>query len=96
MHNDLVYKVKPECLVENIAGQFVLINTTGDDKDVDCSKMIILSESAAFVVRKLTDEALSFDMIADLLLNEYNTDRVTVENELSRLLEDLRNLDVLE
>lgn len=96
MHNDMVYKVKPECLVENIAGQFVLINTNGDDKDVDCSKMIILSESAAFVVRKLTDEALSFDMIADLLLNEYNTDRVTVENELNRLLEDLRNLDVLE
>lgn len=95
MQNGMVYKVKSECLVENIAGQFVLI-TPQDDKDVDCSKMIILSESAAFVVNRLIDEASSFDMIVDLLLIEYNADRATIENELNKLLDDLSNLDVLE
>lgn len=96
MQNDITYKVKPECMVENIAGQFVLIKSADDDKDVDCSRMIILSESAALVINKLIEEALSFDMIVDMLLNEYNIDKVTVENELNKLLEDLRNLEVLE
>ena len=92
-HNTL-YHVKDGYMVEDIAGKYVLMAPAIGD--IDYSKMLVLSESAAFVVNHIIAESLSHEALVKLLLNEYDVDSALVEEELTSLMSALTRLNVLE
>lgn len=87
------YHFKPGYSIADIAGQKVLMAPAIGD--IDYSKMLVLSESAAFVAQRLMEETLSFDELVNSLLQEYEADEAVVRQELAGLLKQLRQLNVL-
>lgn len=87
------YHFKSGYSIEDIAGQKVLMAPAIGD--IDYSKMLVLSESAAFVAQRLMEETLSFDELVNSLLQEYEADEAVVRQELAGLLKQLRQLNVL-
>lgn len=88
------YRIKTGYSVEDIAGQQILI--TPDLEQVDCSKMLVLSESAALISRLLIERPHSFEEMLQALTREYNADENLIRSELSALLEKFAELRVLE
>lgn len=89
-----LYRVKQGYMVEDIAGKYVLMAPAVGD--IDYSKMLVLSESAAFVVNNIINESQSFDSLLMLLLSEYNVDKEIVKGELTNLIADLEKLNVFD
>lgn len=87
------FHIKPGYSIADIAGQKVLMAPAIGD--IDYSKMLVLSESAAFVAQRLMEETLSFDELVNSLLQEYEADEAVVRQELAGLLKQLRQLNVL-
>ena len=81
-------------MVEDIAGKFVLMAPAVGD--IDYSKMLVLSESAALVVNRMIAESLSLESMIKILLDEYNVQPELVREELTNLISDLQKLNVLE
>lgn len=79
--------------VEDVAGQNILIAPAFEE--VDYSKMLVLSESAAFVVNLLIEHSLTFDEIMAALSDEYEADENVVRAELTELLEKFSQYNVL-
>lgn len=87
------YHIKTGYSVENVAGQNILIAPAFED--VDYSKMLVLSESAAFVAGLLMENSLTFDEILSALDNEYEADENVMRTELTELLDRLSQYNVL-
>ena len=92
--NDTLYHVKNGYMVEDIAGKFVLMAPAVGD--IDYSKMLVLSESAALVVNRMIVDYLSLETLTNILLDEYNVQPDLVRVELKSLISDLQKLNVLE
>ena len=91
---ETLYHIKQGYIVENIADQYVLVAPAVGD--IDYSKMLVLSESAALIVNRLLNESLSFDNLVNLLLDEYEVERGLVTQELTELIAELERLNILE
>ena len=89
-----LYHIKSGYMIENIAGQYILMAPAVGD--IDYSKMLVLSESAAFVVNKIISATMSFASMLKALLTEYEVDESLAKNELSKLLTDMEGLNVFE
>lgn len=87
------YHIKTGYSVEDVAGQNILIAPSFED--VDYSKMLVLSESAAFVVNLLIEHSLTFDEIITALNEEYEAEDNVVKAELTELLERFTQYNVL-
>ena len=81
-------------MVEDIAGKYVLMAPAVGD--VDYSKMLVLSSSAAFVVKQIIDGSLTYDEMLKSLLDEYEVEEKLAREELTKLLSDLDGLKVFE
>lgn len=87
------YHIKPGYSVEDVAGQNILIAPAFEE--VDYSKMLVLSESAAFVTNLLIENSLTFDEIVAALNDEYEADEDVVRAELTELLGKLSLYHIL-
>lgn len=87
------YHIKPGYSVEDVAGQNILIAPAFEE--VDYSKMLVLSESAAFVTNLLIENSLTFDEIVAALNDEYEADEDVVRAELTELLDKLSQYNIL-
>lgn len=87
------YQLKPGYTIEDIAGQKVLIAPAVGN--IDYTKMLVLSESAALVVGYLMEKEFSIDELVYILLEEYEVDEAKVRNELLLLLNQLNDLNIL-
>ena len=92
--SETLYHVKDGYMIEDIAGKKVLIAPAVGD--IDYSKMLVLSESAALLVNHLISDSLSFNALLNLLLNEYEVDEELATKELTNLISNLNKLNVLE
>ena len=92
--NNTLYHVKEGYMVEDIAGKYVLMAPAIGD--IDYSKMLVLSESAALVVNHMITDSLDFATLTKLVLNEYNVEQDVVKEELTTLISELKRLNVLE
>ena len=88
------YHIKTGYMVEDIAGKYVLMAPAVGD--IDYSKMLVLSESAALVANKMIDDYMDYDTMLKAILDEYNADEALVREELTQLLSDLEKLNVFE
>lgn len=87
------YRVKTGYSVEDVAGQNILIAPAFEE--VDYSKMLVLSESAAFVVKLLIENSLTYEEILTNLNNEYEADEDIIRTDLTELLDKLSLYHVL-
>lgn len=87
------YQLKPGYTIEDIAGQKVLIAPAVGN--IDYTKMLVLSESAALVVGYLMEKEFSIDELVYILLEEYEVDEAKVRKELLLLLNQLNDLNIL-
>lgn len=87
------YHIKTGYSVEDVAGQNILIAPAFEE--VDYSKMLVLSESAAFVTNLLIENSLTFDEIVAALNDEYEADEDVVRAELTELLGKLSLYHIL-
>ena len=92
--SETLYHVKDGYMVEDIAGKNILIAPAVGN--IDYSKMLVLSESAALLINHLIKESLSFDALLKLLLDEYEVDKELASKELNQLISELNRLNVLE
>ena len=89
-----LYRIKPGYMIENIAGKYVLMAPAVGD--IDYSKMLVLSESAVFIVNKLMEGNDNFFSLLDALLAEYNVKEKQAREELTAFLLKLEGLNVFE
>ena len=86
-------KVKSGYQVQEIAGENILITGGGD---VDYSKMLVLNDSAAMLVRTLIEKELSVDSLVEVLTNTYAVDVEQAKQDVEDLLNGLNKQQVLE
>ena len=91
---DRLYHVREGYMVEDIAGKYVLMAPAIGD--IDYSKMLVLSESAALVVNQIINCSSNLDTLEKLVLDQYNVEPAIVKDELRCLISDLEKLNVLE
>lgn len=90
---DRIYSIKPGYLVENVAGQYILLAPAVGD--IDYTKMMVLSESAALIVNTLIARSSTLGEMLQSLLQEYEVDEETARKELLSLLAQLEQLKIL-
>lgn len=90
---DRIYSIKPGYLVENVAGQYILLAPAVGD--IDYTKMMVLSESAALIVNTLIARSSTLGEMLQSLLQEYEVDEEMARKELLSLLAQLEQLKIL-
>lgn len=90
---DRIYSIKPGYLVENVAGQYILLAPAVGD--IDYTKMMVLSESAALIVNILIARSSTLEEMLQSLLQVYEVDEETARKELLSLLAQLEQLKIL-
>lgn len=85
-------KVDSNFVLRNIADTWVVVPTGANT--VDFSKLMHLSESAAFLWGKLQVDTTRDDLLTDLIA-EYEIDRDVAESDLEDFLNSLNELDIL-
>ena len=79
-------------LIRNIAGEDILVPV--GSKAVDFNGLITLTPVAAYIFR-LLEEGKSEGDLVESILQEYEVDRQTAEDDLTIFLESLREQGVL-
>lgn len=80
-------------IIREIAGEYILIPV--GEAAMKIHGMINLSETAAFLWKKLQDECTEEDLV-NALLTEYEIDRETAVADVQELLEQMRKIGVME
>ena len=81
-------RMKPGYLMRDVAGEKVLLPV--GKACADFSKMMVLNETAAFVVEQLMDERFyEMDELADALTAAFEVDAMQARMDLEQLIVDL-------
>lgn len=60
--------IKPDFLIRKIAGEYILI---GAGKQIDFSQLLLLNETAVFLIRKLQEHSQTFEELAQQMITCY-------------------------
>ncbi len=83
--------IKPDFLIRKIAGEYILI---GAGKQIDFSQLLLLNETAVFLIRKLQEHSQTFEELAQQMITCY--DDVTYAEALSDIQEVVHYLEQLQ
>ena len=87
-------KVKPGFELRNVCGENVIMATGIDN--VDYSKLLVLTESAAMLFRLIEKDNLSADQLADALCEEYEVERDRAMAYVQTFMHQMHELEVAE
>lgn len=87
-------KVKPGFELRNVCGENVIMATGIDN--VDYSKLLVLTESAAMLFRLIEKDNLSADQLADALCEEYEVERDRAMADVQTFMHQMHELEVAE
>lgn len=85
-------KVKKELVLRELAGDYALIPIGSDI--LKNNGLFSLTETGARIWQLLPEAGTERDIV-DALLEEYETDRSTLEKDVREFLEQLRELEIL-
>lgn len=85
-------KIKSGFELVNIAGDYMLI-PIGEEVD-DFNGTLVLNEVAAFLLDKLKSDIEREDLV-QLLINEYDVDRITAQSDVDKMLNELIKMGVV-
>lgn len=86
-------RASKDLILREIAGEYILIPV--GKAALRLHGMINLSESAAFLWKRLQNDATE-EQLVDALLEEYDVDRQTALSDVAELLELMRTAGVIE
>ena len=87
-------KIKEGFVLRTICGQSVV---SGEGKDnVNFSKLVSLNESAAYLFKAVGGEDFDAELLADLLLKEYEVDRETALKDAETLCAQWKEIGIVE
>ena len=86
--------IKKDFLIRTIANEKVLI---GNGEQINFSKMIILNDTAAFIIKKLQEQLVPIDCedLASCLEKEYEVGHAEALADVEALMQDLKNQNVV-
>lgn len=84
--------IKPYFIIHNIAGEQVLI---GMGEEVDFSKMLLLNDTAAYIITALQKKSATSEELVKQLIEEYNVSLQQARMDIERLLDELKQLEVV-
>lgn len=88
-------KIKKGYTLRSLGQEFILI-VEGLEAEVDFSRMISLNESAAFLWKEIVDKDFDAEMLASLLVDNYDIDRETAQNDVAALLKSWSAAGIIE
>ena len=86
-------KIDKQFILRMIAGDYVIIPT--GKTALEFNGMITVNEQGAFLWKQLSDD-ITEEQLVDALLNEYDVDRQTAQEDVAEFLQVLRHYDILE
>ncbi len=91
---DMKVAIKKDFLIRTIANEKVLI---GNGEQINFSKMIILNDTAAFIIKKLQEQLVAIDCedLASYLEKEYEVGHAEALADVKALMLDLKNQNVV-
>ena len=63
---------------------------------LSAKQMVSMNETAAFLWKAVEDKAFDVEALVQLLLDEYDIDRLTAENDVENLLQIWKEADIIE
>lgn len=88
-------KIKKGYTLRSLGQEFILI-VEGLEAEVDFSRMISLNESAAFLWKEVVDKDFDAEMLTSLLVDNYDIDRETAQNDVAALLKSWSAAGIIE
>ncbi|MBR3490739.1 MAG: PqqD family protein [Bacteroidales bacterium] len=88
-------KIKKGYTLRSLGKEFILI-VEGLEAEVDFSRMISLNESAAFLWKEVVDKDFDAEMMTSLLVDNYDIDRETAQNDVTALLKSWSDAGIIE
>lgn len=85
--------LKNTFLFKEIGEEGMLIPIVGGN--VDASKIFNLNETGTYIMKKLLDD-YEIDEIIDFMIDEYQIDRKTLEEDLNAFIEELKKRGLYE
>jgi hypothetical protein len=85
-------KIDKQFILRKIAGDYVIIPT--GKTALEFNGMITVNEQGAFLWQQLSGETTE-EQLVDALLNEYDVDRQTAQEDVSEFLQVLQHYDIL-
>lgn len=87
-------KIKEGFVLRTICGQNVI---SGEGtKNVNYSKLVSLNDSAAYLFKAVGREDFDAELLADLLLEEYEVDRETALRDAEKLCAEWKEIGIAE
>ena len=87
-------KVKPGFELRNVCGENVIMATSIDN--VDYSKLLVLTESAAMLFKLIEKDDLTADQLTDALCEEYEVSRDKALADVQAFMMQMQELEVTE
>lgn len=88
-------KIKKGYTLRSLGKEFILI-VEGLEAEVDFSRMISLNESAAFLWKEVVDKDFDAEMMTSLLVDNYDINRETAQNDVTALLKSWSDAGIIE
>lgn len=88
------FKLKEGILLQEVAGEKILM--VSGLEEVDYSRMIVLNSSAALLAEMLIEQPYTTQRLVEKLTDVYEVDKTQATKDVMELLEQLRELQLLE
>lgn len=88
------FKIIPGYMIQRIAGENILI--AGQSDNVNCSRMLVLNDSAAELIQTLIDKKVTEEDLVDFLTKNYAVEVEQARKDVEDLLSDLNQQKILE
>lgn len=86
-------KLNKNYIIKQLADETILVHQ--DEHNVDFTKIINLNELAVFIINKI-NENLSFNELVLAIINEYEIDKQTAENDTKEFVDKLISLGIVD
>ena len=87
-------KTRKGYTLRSLGKEFILV--ADGFEAVDFSRMISMNESAAFLWKEVEDKDFDADMLTNLLMDNYDIDRETAQNDVASMLKSWSDAGIIE
>lgn len=87
-------KTRKGYTLRSLGKEFILV--ADGFEAVDFSRMISMNESAAFLWKEMEDKVFDADMLTNLLMDNYDVDHETAQNDVATMLKSWSAAGIIE
>lgn len=87
-------KIKEGFELREVCGEHIIV--AYGDKNIDFSKVINLNEPAALMWKSVIGKDFTQDDLCKVLLETYEVDEDTVKDDVTRIVEEWKNIGLME